>query len=87
MVKGIDGARGGGPPSIFLNLNIAVVMSKQNQAPIPPVGGPSELNLDRCIKIATGSRWLSLADDLDPATVRTVLDRCYQILRAEAERA
>ena len=76
-----------GSPSIFLNLNIAVVMSKQNQTLIPPVGGPSELDLDRCMKIATGGRWLSLADDLDPATVRAVLDRCYQILRAEAERA
>jgi len=76
-----------GLPSIFLNLNIAVVMSKQNQIPIPPVGGPSELDLDRCMKIATGGRWLSLTDDLDPAAVRAVLDRCYQILRAEAERA
>ena len=76
-----------GPPSIFLNLNIAVAMSKQNQIPIPPVGGPVELDLDRCMKIATGNRWLSMADDLDPATVRAVLDRCYQILRAEAERA
>jgi hypothetical protein len=75
-----------GPPSIFLNLNIAVVMSKQNQTPIPPVGGPAE-QMDRCMKIATGDRWLSLADDLDPATVRAVLDRCYQMLRAKAEEA
>jgi hypothetical protein len=72
-----------GPPSIFLNLKIAVVMSKQDQTLIPPVGRPAELDLDRCMKIATGDRWLSLADDLDPATVR---DRCYQILRAETER-
>jgi len=75
-----------GPPSIFLNLNITEVMSGQNQIPIPPVGGSVvELDLDMCMKIATDDRWLSLADDLDPAAVKAVLDRCYQILRAKAE--
>lgn len=44
------------------------------------------LDLDRCMKIATDSRWLSLAGGLDPAAVKAVLDACYQILRAEAER-
>jgi hypothetical protein len=44
------------------------------------------LDLDRCIKIATDSRWLSLDDSLDPAAVKAVLDACYRILRAEAER-
>jgi hypothetical protein len=76
-----------GPPSSFLNLNIAVAMSKQNQTPIPPVGGPVEqMDLDRCMKIATGNRWLSLADGLDPAAVKAV-DKCYQMLRAKAEGA
>jgi hypothetical protein len=44
-----------------------------------------QVDLDRCIEIATGSRWLSLDDDLDPAAVKAVLDTCYRILRAEAE--
>jgi hypothetical protein len=44
-----------------------------------------QVDLDRCIKIATG-RWLSLDDGSDPAAVKAVLDTCYKILRAEAER-
>jgi hypothetical protein len=41
----------------------------------------------RCMEIATGGRWLSLDDGLDPITIRAVLDECYRMLRAEAERA
>jgi hypothetical protein len=39
------------------------------------------------MRIAAGERWLSLDDGLDPTAVRAVLDECYRILRAEAERA
>jgi hypothetical protein len=45
------------------------------------------MDLDECLKIATGDRWLSLDGGLDPAAVRAVLDGCYRILRAAAERA
>ncbi len=45
------------------------------------------MNLEKCMEVATSSRWLSLDDDLDPAAVKAVLDTCYQMLRAEAERA
>jgi hypothetical protein len=45
------------------------------------------MDLERCMEVATGDRWLSLDDDLDPAAVRAVLDACYKMLRAEAERA
>jgi hypothetical protein len=39
------------------------------------------------MEIAAGGRWLSLEDGLDPAAVKAVLDACYRMLRAEAERA
>jgi hypothetical protein len=42
------------------------------------------LDRDKCMEIATGDRWLRLSDDLDPMTIKTTLDKCYQILRAEA---
>ena len=45
------------------------------------------MDRDGCIRIATGNRWLSLDDGLDPAAVRAVLDECYRMLRAEAEGA
>ncbi len=45
-----------------------------------------QVDIDMCIRIATGERWLSLDDDMDPAAVKAVLDACYQTLRAEAER-
>jgi hypothetical protein len=45
------------------------------------------MDRDGCIRIATGARWLSLDDGLDPAAVRAVLDECYRMLRAEAEGA
>jgi hypothetical protein len=45
------------------------------------------MDLDKCLRIATGDRWLSLDDSLDPAAVRAVLDGCYRILRAAAEGA
>jgi hypothetical protein len=44
------------------------------------------LDRGKCMEIATGDRWLSLSD-LDPITVKAILDRCYQILRTEAEGA
>jgi hypothetical protein len=44
------------------------------------------LDRGKCMEIATGDRWLSLSD-LDPTAVKAILDRCYQMLRAEAEGA
>jgi len=71
-------------PNIFLNFSNAVVMSGRN-----PQTPNILLRMDRdgCIRIATGARWLSLDDGLDPAAVRAVLDECYRMLRAEAEGA
>ncbi len=77
-------------PTIFLNLNVAENMSGQNlnqTLNIPPVGGSTQMDLEKCMEIAAGNRWLSLDDSLDPVAVKTVLDTCYQLLRAEAERA
>jgi hypothetical protein len=50
------------------------------------IWGGAALDEGKCMEIATGDRWLSLADDLDPA-VKAILDRCYQILRQKAEEA
>jgi len=50
-------------------------------------GRLGDLDRGKCMEIATGDRWLSLSDDLDPITVKTILDRRYQMLRAEAEGA
>jgi len=74
------------PPTIFLNSDIARTMSGRNQIP-NLVGVAVRMNRDGCIRIATGDRWLSLDSGLDPAAVRAVLDECYRMLRAEAERA
>ena len=52
---------------------------------------PTELRYGRgaihATFFAAGDRWLSLSDGLDPITVKTILDRRYQMLRAEAEGA
>jgi hypothetical protein len=59
----------------------------QNRTPnVPPIWGAAQLDLERCMEIATGDRWLSLDGGLDPAAVRAVLDGCYRVLRAEVEK-
>jgi hypothetical protein len=65
-------------------------MSGQNLNRTPnifPVGGGVRMDLEGCMEMAAGGRWLSLDDDLDPAAVKAVLDACYKMLRAEAEGA
>jgi len=48
-----------------------------------PIGA---LDKGKCMEIATGDRWLSLSDE-DPTVIKAILDKCYQMLRAEAEGA
>ena len=75
------------PSAIFLNPNVSVVMSGRNPNQTPNVPPTVGMDRDGCMRIAAGERWLSLDDGLDPTAVRAVLDECYRILRAEAERA
>ena len=62
-------------------------MSGRNPNQTPNIPPAVRMDRDGCIRIATGNRWLSLDDGLDPAAVRAVLDECYRMLRAEAEGA